>query len=289
MEQNNKDNRPKTSDNVRYKPLRLPFQSNGKVDPGEWIYVHRVGLLVTIMLYLVAAIIFMSYKIMLSPAQVLANTIVIDLEQPIPQDIEEQQKLEKSANDLSSYENVRNQLSNENAKSEGGAGTRSAASSTLSDAEAEAQRINDMLNKGRQTYEQGLAQAHALSGKSNRPKSSSSNKNQASQQNKGKGTAGERGRAAGNVVVSYDLANRVDTYLHIPAYECQGGGKIVVEVMVSRNGRVVSASVTQMSDGADGCVEEMAIKAAKKSSFNVSSSAPDKQRGFITYIFLPQF
>lgn len=277
----------KPTENKHYRPIKLPFQGSRKMDPGEWIYIHRAGLLVTVVVYLSIAILFISYKIMLKPAVAQNNSIVIDLEaeQPIPPTPADASSMDNSQMD---YESARNRLSNQNAKDEGGATTSSRANSAaLDQAQSEAERINQMLSQGRQAYDDGLSGIQSASSAAKKQHREQS-QNQASQQNKGKGTKGERGRVAGNVVVSYDLPGRVDVYLHIPAYECQGGGQVVVDIIVNRNGKVVSASVGQLTNGAEECVSEQAVRAAKMSSFNVSSSAPDRQRGTITYLFVPQ-
>lgn len=257
--------------------IRLPFENSTRGDWSEWIYAHRIGLLVTLVIYLVAAIAFLSYRIVLTSPEMGSSTMLVDLLEPEPEKPAVEPE-KKTPNQLQSeqFEKVMNRLSNENAKEATG---KQRQSNALSEAEREAQRVNDMLNKGRQAYESGVREADAIANSRRPAKPTNSSDNDSPRQ---------RERVKGNVVVSYDLLGRSDTYLHIPAYECQGGGRVVVAVTVNRNGRVLTATVEKATSSSDDCILEMAITAAKNSSFNVSSSAPEKQRGTISYIFVAQ-
>lgn len=273
--QHKKETKPPVSQG---KPrLRLPFENTTRGDWSEWIYAHRVGLLVTLVIYLVAAIAFLSYRIVLTSPEMGSSTILTELldPEPIKPEIEPEKKTVEQLQEAE-YEKVMNRLSNENAQEAKG---KQRQSNALSEAEREAQRINDMLSKGRQNYESGVREADAIASSKRKP---------ASDSKADKDSERKRDRVKGNVVVSYDLPGRTDTYLHIPAYECQGGGRVVVAVTVNRNGRVIAATVEKATSTSDDCILDMAITAAKNSSFNVSNSAPEKQRGTISYIFVAQ-
>ena len=75
-------------------------------------------------------------------------------------------------------------------------------------------------------------------------------------------------------------------YLPLPAFESGDGGRIVVKIVVNREGKVISATPgaagTTISDSR---LRESARKAALGAHFNVSQSAPEAQEGTITYIF----
>ena len=43
-----------------------------------------------------------------------------------------------------------------------------------------------------------------------------------------------------------------------------------------------------MHVGGDDCMRESALRAARNSLFNIDDSAPARQTGTITYIFIPQ-
>ena len=96
-------------------------------------------------------------------------------------------------------------------------------------------------------------------------------------------------RVRGRVTVSYAFDDPLRRHqagrLVVPAYRCEGGGEVVVEVTLSRSGEVVSAHV---ESGGDACMRETARRAACDSHFDINPDAPNKQRGTITYIFIPQ-
>lgn len=75
-------------------------------------------------------------------------------------------------------------------------------------------------------------------------------------------------------------------YLPLPSFESGDGGRIVVKIVVNRQGKVISAvpgaAGTTISDSR---LRESARKAALGAHFNVSQSAPEAQEGTITYIF----
>jgi len=98
----------------------------------------------------------------------------------------------------------------------------------------------------------------------------------------------------GSVLADFELKNRTahqNNLWHIrkPGYMCGHGsrGKVVVSVKVNQNGNVTSASVLQ-SSGANQCMIDNALKYAKLSRFNYSSSAPTIQTGKIIYQFVSQ-
>ena len=64
-----------------------------------------------------------------------------------------------------------------------------------------------------------------------------------------------------------------------------GGGEGTVSITVGRVGRVTGAKVVE---GGDDCMRETALRAARNSLFNIDQTAPARQQGTITYIFIPQ-
>ena len=94
-------------------------------------------------------------------------------------------------------------------------------------------------------------------------------------------------KVKGRVTVSFSITDPVRTsrYLEVPAYLCEGGGDVTVSVTVDRAGKVTGARVTE---GGDDCMRESALRAARNSLFNIDDSAPARQTGTITYIFIPQ-
>jgi outer membrane biosynthesis protein TonB len=92
----------------------------------------------------------------------------------------------------------------------------------------------------------------------------------------------------GPSVISYTLDGRKAISLPVPAYKCQGGGDVSVQISVNRKGYVVGASVIESVSSSDECLIRSAVAAAKRSRFRASASAPEKQVGEIVYRFIAQ-
>jgi TonB family protein len=94
------------------------------------------------------------------------------------------------------------------------------------------------------------------------------------------------GTGLGNKGVSYDLQGRNSLSIPKPQYNLQEGGKVVVEITVDKNGKVVNARPGMPgSTTSNSTLFEAAKKAALKARFNSDSSAPAYQKGTITYHF----
>ena len=100
---------------------------------------------------------------------------------------------------------------------------------------------------------------------------------------------GERVFERGKITTSYFLKGRMHVYLPSPVYQCQGSGKVVLEIIVNRNGYVISAQINKAeSQIAEECLIEVANRTALTSRFNEKADAPEKESGRITYIFIAQ-
>ena len=93
---------------------------------------------------------------------------------------------------------------------------------------------------------------------------------------------------SGPSVLSWSLDGRKATHLPIPAYRCIGAGEVTVIITVNNQGTVVDAKVDDGSSSGDGCLRSFATRAARLSKFNASSTAPARQLGTITYLFIAQ-
>lgn len=98
----------------------------------------------------------------------------------------------------------------------------------------------------------------------------------------------EEGKFKGPAVISYFLEGRKAMVLPVPSYKCQFGGQVVVDIDVSPDGKVLGAKIDSKNSLNDECIAEAAIAAALESFFTESSNAPSKQKGSITYLFVPQ-
>lgn len=255
----------------RRKPLRLPFD-NRREDIGSWAYDHRVGLFITIIIYLIIGIGFFASKIVIG-RKVSQQGMYIDL-QTVEMLEKERDRLAEEvrrANQKIDWSKIRNTSSNENALNENLADDRGTKTAELnSDAEA----VEARMRANREAYERGLKDAKRAGERTEESKSSSDNANS------------DR-KVKGSVTVSFSFKNpvRYSRYLVKPAYRCEGGGEVVVKAVIDRTGKVLSAVVVS---GGDECMRQTAISAAKGSTFDHNSDAPAKQEGTITYIFIPQ-
>jgi hypothetical protein len=91
-----------------------------------------------------------------------------------------------------------------------------------------------------------------------------------------------------NTTVSYFLEGRWHTYVYIPTYKCQGGGTVILDIVINQTGEVISALIAENKSTHDECLREEAFRSASSARFNTDAKAPSKQLGTMTYVFLPQ-
>lgn len=260
--------RPTAPKPQRKPRLRLPFD-NRKEDAGEWAYDHRVGLAVTLIVYLAVGIAFMTGKIVVGERQGV-STILVDLEnlETLEQERDRlREEVEARLRD-EDWRNIRNEASNENALNEKLKDDRGTNTSALNES---AEDVQKRMRANREAYEKGLAEAEAI-GKDKGEQSDSKV---------------ESHKVKGRVTVSYSLANPVrhHRYLDKPSYKCEGGGEVVVAITVNRSGDVIGAYI---KSGGDDCMCRTALVSARRSKFDINNAAPAKQMGTITYVFIPQ-
>lgn len=88
--------------------------------------------------------------------------------------------------------------------------------------------------------------------------------------------------------IVYYLENRYHTSLPIPIYLTQGGGKVIVDIIVDRRGNVTNAVPRNDSKIKDEMTFIYARIAAERTKFNADQSAPAQQKGSIHYSFKSQ-
>ena len=253
----------------RKQRLRLPFDDR-KQDFIGWIYDHRIGLITTIIIYLTLSIAFVTSKI-ITDGRISNDIIYIDMGEVQLLEDERDRLLEeiRNRNNQVDWSSVRNTSSNENALNEG---LRDEKGTDVAALNAEAEATERERQANREAYERGLREIEAI----------------------GKGDDGTNGESErrdvkrkGTVTVSFSLSNptRYSRHLVKPAYRCEGGGEVVVAIIVNQRGEVVSAWV---ESGGDACMRETAVTSARNSRFDENRSEPTKQQGTITYIFIPQ-
>jgi hypothetical protein len=89
--------------------------------------------------------------------------------------------------------------------------------------------------------------------------------------------------------IYYDLLGRNHLYLPIPIYKCEGSGRVVLSIEVDQNGIVQKAQVVDReSTASDPCLIETAVNTALLSRFNPDVNSPRIQLGMLTYEFVAQ-
>ena len=89
--------------------------------------------------------------------------------------------------------------------------------------------------------------------------------------------------------IYYELIGRHHMYLPIPIYKCQGSGKVVLAILVNQRGIVEEAKIIETgSTASDPCLVETALKTALISRFNPDIKSPKIQTGTLTYHFVAQ-
>ena len=89
--------------------------------------------------------------------------------------------------------------------------------------------------------------------------------------------------------IYYDLPGRTHSYLPIPIYLCQSSGKVVLAIEVNQKGEVEKAQIIEReSTTIDPCLIETAVQTALISRFNSDVNSPRVQNGTLTYIFVAQ-
>lgn len=93
---------------------------------------------------------------------------------------------------------------------------------------------------------------------------------------------------SGESNIVYYLENRYHLSLPIPVYLARGGGKVVIEIEVDRQGRVIQANPLPGQRVFDEQIFMYAKLAALKTIFNADPKAPAAQKGTIHYNFIAQ-
>lgn len=83
--------------------------------------------------------------------------------------------------------------------------------------------------------------------------------------------------------LTYSLVGRTMQDYDIPRYLCETGGKIVVNIVVNRTGKVTDATINGSSNSSNECLINRALEYAKEIQFD--SSSKTKQIGTITFLF----
>lgn len=240
---------------------------------------HKVGILGTISIHLSLAIVLLVVKMNYNPTP---RTVEIDVNfnnELLPITEEQKEQMDKEA--LAVAELLHHGLESDAIKN---VAVDAAASDELnptlqddkginaSDLYREAGMVKQRLSENKDLYEK--SQLAGLEEIPNTPVKNTAPK--------------EEGKFKGPAVISYFLDGRKAMVLPVPSYKCQFGGQVVVDIEVSPEGKVLSAKIDSKNSLNDECIDEAAIVAALNSYFTESQNSPSKQKGSITYLFVPQ-
>ena len=92
----------------------------------------------------------------------------------------------------------------------------------------------------------------------------------------GSGTGGQGGSGLGN-------RTRLQTAKEVP--DCDFAGRVVLEITVNRQGKVIDAKRGSGTLAAEQCLIDAALKAAYKFKWNADGNAPERQSGVIEFNF----
>lgn len=247
----------------------------------DYIERHKIGILTTIIIHLFLLVLFMAIQFGSLKAKKQKQEVLIDfvdpqiMEKAIDQKKEEikktaQQELMK---DLKNQEQVGRNI----AVNQADADAKKSIDEMVKDIKGELnihdQKANDAINP----------QPKAEDLKKKEPEVTSRKKDYV------ENSRGERTFYKGPTTITYYLEGRMHVYIPVPVYQCQGGGKVVMDIQVNKSGYVVSANVNKSeSRYSEACIAEAATRAALTTRFNSVSSGSDKQQGRISYIFIAQ-
>lgn len=261
-------------------PRRKPavnLSDTRKESLGEWLYSHRIGLLVVLAVYLVGGVVLATarYDVELRPVEYIIEFVD---EAPTEEEVEELKKKrdmlqEDISRRLAAIEKVKNLQSNDASES---AGSKEQMQYD-SDMQQMMDKVASDMATNRGDYESGMREVQGI-GKGGSGGGSGGTKGD-----------GDKGKFSGAVTVAYSFENPVRHHrdLYVPAYRSKSGGVVVVDVWLDRNGTVTSARINSSTNSE---LNEQALSAARnrRTLFRIDSSAPVSHRGTITYTFVAQ-
>lgn len=266
-------NRRNTS---RNKPL-VDLNDTRRESLGEWLFSHRVGLLVVVAVFLVSGVVLATarYNVELRPVEYIIE--LVD-EAPTAEEVEElkkkRDKLQEDINRrMAAIEKVKNLQSNDAAEAAGSVEQMQ----YDSDMQQMMDKVASDMAENRGDYEKGMREVKGI-GKGGSGGGSGGTKG-----------SGDKGKFSGAVTISYRFEDPVRHHrdLYVPAYRAKEGGEVVVDVWLDRNGTVTAARINSSTNPS---LNDQALSAARhhRTLFKIDGSAPTSHRGTITYTFVAQ-
>lgn len=270
-------NRPTARGGVSHRRLSIDLGDTRNESFGEWLFNHRIGLIAMVAAYIIGIIVVATTRINveLQPEEYIIEFVEEEhTEEELEQLRRKRDALQEEINQrLARAQRVQNLQSNDASESSASADMR-----YDSETEQMMDKIASDMATNRGDYESGMRQIEGM-GKGSGSGSGSGGD---------KGT-GEKGKFSGAVTVNYSFTDPVRHHrdLYVPAYRAKGGGVVVVDVWLDRNGTVTNARIASSTNPE---LNNQALAAAKHSRtlFRIDNTAPQSHRGTITYTFVAQ-
>lgn len=243
-----------------------------------------VGILGTLIIHLLAAIIFMIFQISTIQKQ---NTEIftVEFEEIIPDEAEKEDEkiinlpptsVEKILQGDNEMLNIARNLANE--------------SEAVIDPKEYIDMVKEEMIKNGQLSENNYIDEQKL------PEETEVNENLSVQNEKPDPVTDEIRKSQemaanykGPTRIYYDVQGRNHIHLPIPIYMCEGSGKVTLSIEINQSGYVTDSDVLAgESTTSDPCLVETAMQTAMISRFNPDMSAPKTQKGTLTYHFVAQ-
>ncbi len=269
-------NRPLRRTPTPRRHARIDLGDTRSESVGEWLFNHRVGILVVFAVFVLSGTVLATARY---NVERIDREYIIEI---VPEMFEEQEQPKvKPVTDIAELDqrmqNVRNVISNEAAKEEDSSGS--------NEAEQDVREFIEELEQGLDTnntaLEEGVSSTKG-SGKSG--KGGGDDKGDAKEE-----SDDAKGKYQGTCTVSYCFEDPIRSHrnLYIPAYTARGGGVVVLDVQLNRDGAVTSVRVASSTNTS---LNSVAINAARnaRTRFNINGDAPSLQKGTITYTFIAQ-
>lgn len=240
----------------------------------NWMVPHRRGIMGTVIFHLLLAILFLSMEI---------SKVTVHEEMEIVMDVPEPEQLQKQEQEERRKEEIRQKSSAEEVERM----LRSIAvnENAQDHRDSRENRVREYVDEIRKELEEEGNGQYKVKRDKHYKQDSLQN---AEDRREERLDSLKSTFYAGESSVSYNLKDRYARFLPIPVFKCENGGTVVVDIVVNQKGVVQKASVVKSQSGNDERLWEVAVDAAERSRFNAKPSAPEQQRGTITYRFVKQ-
>lgn len=244
------------------------------------------GILGTVIIHLIAAIIFMSYQIRTLQKSNLEN-FTVELQPDAADETQPKQELPSTSQPPATVEKI---LQGDNEMLNIARNLANKSDQKVDPAAIQDMVKEELIKSGQLGKDNFIDEQKSLPEKNENDESISNYKEKpADEQVKPKESQVMAANYKGPTRIYYDLKGRNHIYLPIPIYMCQGSGKVVLSIEVTQQGNVQSAKVKpDESTTSDECLIETAVSTALASRFNPDVNSPRIENGTLTYHFVAQ-